>query len=165
MKTASESREARIPAAAGADPLTILCGVDGSEAACRAVEVAADLGRRCNARLAFVSVASEAPLSEEVRSYLVAEGLKGQAQPLLRKDAEACLRIAIGIAREAGIQDVERLVVIDGSAQGIVATANKLGASIIVLGHHGRHAVKNLLFGSTVRKVLDQASQSVLLVK
>lgn len=143
----------------------LLCAVDGSDPACRAARVAASLALRCGADLTFVSVSREAALTDEVRTFLVDEGLKGQPQPWLSKDAGACLTIAVGIAREVGVECVERLVIIDQPEKGIIKTARNISADCLVLGRHGHRPVMDLFMGSVTRKVLDRTDLPVLLVR
>jgi len=50
-------------------------------------------------------------------------------------------------------------------ADGIVETADKLGADLIVMGSHGRRGLNRLLLGSQASEVLARARVPVLIVK
>jgi nucleotide-binding universal stress UspA family protein len=47
----------------------------------------------------------------------------------------------------------------------IVQTAEEVGATLIVIGSHGKHSLEELLFGSTVENVTKHASCPVLVVR
>jgi nucleotide-binding universal stress UspA family protein len=57
--------------------------------------------------------------------------------------------------------------VIDGHVvhEGIVDTADAIGADLIVMGSHGRSGIEKLLLGSVTQRVLQDAKVPVLVVK
>ncbi len=50
-------------------------------------------------------------------------------------------------------------------AEGIIATAEKAGADLIVMGSHGRRTIGRLLLGSRVSEVLVHSKVPVLTVR
>jgi nucleotide-binding universal stress UspA family protein len=49
--------------------------------------------------------------------------------------------------------------------EGIVDTADAIGADLIVMGSHGRSGIEKLLLGSVTQRVLQDAKVPVLVVK
>ncbi|MEZ5934814.1 MAG: hypothetical protein R3F54_23340 [Alphaproteobacteria bacterium] len=62
----------------------LLCGVDGSEPACRAAALAAQLASALDVKLTYLTVAREIEPRGDLKGYLEAEGLKGRAFASIR---------------------------------------------------------------------------------
>jgi len=61
---------------------------------------------------------------------------------------------------------VSEILVIDGHpSEAILATANTIGADLIVMGSHSHSALGEALLGSTANRVLHRSQTPVLLVK
>ena len=142
----------------------ILLANDGSEASLHAARLAIQLSRIHGAALSAVFVVDPYPFI----------GI-GQANPAgfdaymaaARQSAiQAHLRV-LDLARSMNhAGDINELTVEDASAtEGIVKTAQDLGANLIVMGSHGRSGVVRLLMGSVAQKVSTQSPVSVLLCK
>jgi len=137
-------------------PARILIGHDGSKDADDAFETALELAALCRARLQVVSVATppEPPTRVETEATLEAatqhyeeifEGLKARAK---ERDVNLESRVLVGHAAEQ-----------------ILRLAADTGADLIVVGHRGRSAIQEWLFGSTSRRVVSYAPCSVLVVR
>lgn len=137
-------------------PKRILVAFDGSKDADNAFETALDFAVICRARLQVVSVATppepptrvetEAALDSATRHYEeLFEGMQRKAQ-------------ARGI-------DLETRVLVGHAAEQILRLAADTGADLIVVGHRGRSAIREWLFGSTSRRVVSHALCSVLVVR
>jgi len=142
----------------------ILLANDGSEASLHAARLATQLSRIHGAALSAVFVVDPYPFI----------GI-GQANPAgfdaymaaARQSAiQAHLRV-LDLARSMNhAGDINELTVEDASAtEGIVKTAQDLGADLIVMGSHGRSGVVRLLMGSVAQKVSTQSPVPVLLCK
>ncbi len=142
----------------------LLCGVDGSEPACRAAALAAQLAQALGAKLTYLTVASEAEPQGQLKDYIEAEGLTGQSMPLLSAEADSCLDQAINIARGAGAPQVERLIKTGDAASVICDTAGQIGADCIALGRHGRGAVHRLVAGSVSDTLAKNCDMTLVLV-
>lgn len=142
----------------------ILCGVDGSDPACRAAETAAKLAVALEADLTFVTVAREAKPDAAMKAYLEAEGLKGVALPLLPSVAEECMDIAMQLASAAGHNHPTRLIKTGEVATTLEAAVRNTGADLIVLGRHHRTNVSRAVFGSVSRAVGGACEQTLVLV-
>ena len=137
-------------------PKRILVGHDGSKAADDAFGNALDFAALCGARLQVVSVATppEPPTRVETEAVLdaatqhyeeVFEGLRHRA-------------------KERGV-DLESRVLVGHAAEQILRLAADTGADLIVVGHRGRSAIREFLFGSTSRRIVSYATCSVLVVR
>lgn len=143
----------------------ILCGVDGSDAACRAASVAANLAKAYDATLTYVTVAKEAADSPELAAYRRNEEVDpGILVPIVNEDAEACLKTALDIAGQAGIETANRVVRTGDVVEAILSLGTELGADALVLGHHSRSKVGRALVAPVSTKVADRGSMKVLLV-
>ena len=85
----------------------ILCGVDGSDAACRAAERAAQLAVTLNADMTYLlamylAVAEKGRTDATFEAWMQAEGLQGEPARFLVPEAEVCLATALRRAAEAG---------------------------------------------------------------
>lgn len=131
----------------------IVVGYDGSEAAQRALERAAELAGYGTT----VTVVSVAP-------SLYARGLPPLADPDdverahgLLEDARARLT-----ARHVSVRTVDP---IGDAADQIVETAAEVDADLVVVGSHNGHRLERLALGSTSAAVLHRAPCDVLVVR
>ncbi|WP_109565906.1 universal stress protein [Jannaschia seohaensis] len=148
-----------------ADFSHILCGVDGSDAACRAARVAARLAKAFDAQLTFVTVAKNAVNSPELDAYRRTEQLDlATPVPVVKQEADACLEIAVELAREVGIENANRVVRTGAVADAILSLGSELSADALVLGHHQRSRLGRAIVSSVSSKVADHGPMKVLLV-
>jgi len=137
-------------------PKRILAGHDGSKDADDAFETALDFAALFKARLAVASVATP-------------------PEPPTRVETEAALEAATqhyeevfeGLRRRAQARGVnlETRVLVGHAADQILRLAAETGADLIVVGHRGRSAIREWIFGSTSRRVVTHARCSVLVVR
>lgn len=137
-------------------PKRILVAHDGSKDADHAFETALDFASLCGARLQVVSVATPPEPPTRVETEAAIEAATEHYEELfegMRRRAQA-----------RGI-DLETRVVVGHPAEQILRLAADTGADLIVVGHRGRSAIREWLFGSTSRRVVSHASCSVLVVR
>jgi len=137
-------------------PKRILAGHDGSKDADEAFETALDFAALFKARLEVASVATP-------------------PEPPTRVETEAALEAATrhyeevfeGLRRRADARGVnlETRVLVGHAADQILRLAAETGADLIVVGHRGRSAIREWIFGSTSRRVVTHARCSVLVVR
>ncbi len=131
----------------------VLCPVDGSDTALRAVELAADIAKRYDAKLTILVV----------REFLVARG--GAMDIVSKDDAADFLKAAKSAAAKAGHTEPELRDVHERIApHAIVAFADKNGVDHIVLGSQGKGAIKKFLIGSVSQDVVARAHCPVTIV-
>lgn len=174
---------------------TILVAVDGSDHAHRAVELAADIATKYDAKLLLLHVVDNRPLTEAEKRLAQAEfsdviqkrtmtsdvadiralGSRG-VDPVFQHHAETglILRTALGegildgAAREAadkGAGDVEKILENGDPADTILNIADKRGVNLIVIGSRGQSDMKAMFLGSVSHKVANQAQVNVINVK
>lgn len=139
------------------DTAPVLIAYDGSEASRHAIAGSAPLlsGRRTLIVVARSSMES------------VAARIEGHDAITHEPDdpAERAAAEGVRLARAAGL-DADGLVVTgDGSVgQTISDTAERLGASLIVLGSRANHGLRSLALGSVSRHVVHDARRPTLVV-
>jgi nucleotide-binding universal stress UspA family protein len=137
-------------------PKRILVGHDGSQDADDAFDGALDFAALCGARLQVVSVATlpEPPTRVETEAAIEAatQAYEEVFEGLRRR------------AKERGV-DLESRILVGHAAEQILRLAADTQADLIVVGHRGRSAIREWLFGSTSRRVVAHAACSVLVVR
>ncbi len=133
----------------------VLCPVDGSDHSARGLAHAAELAKLKGAHLTICAV------------NLAIGGARGPTINMWKDDeADALLAKAEADARAAGATDVGTAVLISRDAgQAILAYAEKVGATEIVMGTGDKHGLKRLVLGSVAAEVAAQAACSVTVAR
>ena len=140
----------------------VVVGTDGSETAERAVQHAAQLAGAFGARLTIVTAYTpgkgvdpqeleKAP--EDVRWRLVDAG-----------GAEDLAKHAKGVAKAAGVSDVQTRVASGDPAAALIDAAEDTLADVIVVGSRGMTGAARFVLGSVPNKVSHHAPCDVLIV-
>ena len=143
----------------------IVCAVDGSKHALKAVRLACELAIAGGATLTFLIVTKRLKLTEEVQHYLEVENL-GTSEPQYVLD-EFCKRIldqARAIAQELGLGTKSEIQA-GQPARTIVDFAARSGCDAIVLGSRGHGDAEGGFLGSVSHKVTSLAKCTVVTVK
>jgi nucleotide-binding universal stress UspA family protein len=125
----------------------ILVATDGSPQSARATKMAAALAVSSGLPLTVVSVA------EQHNGAGVSESA-----------AQANVDGALSVVRAEGAQATGRVVAEGKPYQAILATADQVGADLIVIGRRGLGRVERILVGSTSEQVAGLAPGPVLIV-
>jgi nucleotide-binding universal stress UspA family protein len=135
---------------------TLLVAVDFEEPSRRAVDLARELSGPLGAELCLVH-AYQLPLY----TY---PGLEPSMPPLFYTEITAAATRALdALAADVG---VPRALLREGDpAPTIVAVAREIGASMIVMGTHGRRGLSHALLGSVAEKVVRTSEIPVLTVR
>src|SRR5579884_4016222 len=142
----------------------IIAAVDGSEYSDKAARAAAQLAKRMNAKLTFVTVLA-------VPEYVALEGnVPGAVLDRIYTDsterANEIISKATEIARSEGVDsNAQILSNVRSIVQAIVEYSERNKADLIVLGTRGMSGFKRLLLGSVSSGVANHASCSVLIVR
>ena len=142
----------------------ILVGVDGSEYASRAVDVAADLAGRYQAEVFLVHAIRDLSLPKEILDMIAAGEVTESRLEILEDSAEIILDNAEQQLEEAGLTDVQRAIIFGDPAAQIAAYAEEQAADLIVVGYRGLASDSDLL-GSVARKLLHVTGVSCLVVR
>lgn len=143
---------------------TILVPVDGSATATRGLREALRVAKGHRSKLVLLHVVATPYLDD---ALLADPSLPAEIQALMRKQGKKVLDRASAQARRAGVAASSVLVEKPGltTADQILREAKKRGASLIVMGTHGRRGVRRLVLGSDAEQVVRLAPTPVLLVR
>ena len=144
----------------------ILVAVDGSKASGLALRQAIQLAKEQQARLRVVHVVDELLLNVETPRELK------EYWGAVRKGGERVLEQASAHAAKAGIDSETKLLeirtmggLVRRIADVVVNEAERWRADLIVIGTHGRRALRRLLLGSVAEGVIRMSAAPVLLVR
>ncbi|MFZ5797527.1 MAG: universal stress protein [Desulfobulbus sp.] len=143
-----------VPEDAGLDFRRVLVAADGSENSAAAVRHAVAVARDHGSGLAAVSVVH----TDEEMIALAPEHiqhLSDQARNNLQDVVEIC--DAEGVAVETFVREGE-------PHEEITKVAKEIGASVIVMGTHGRKGLGRLLMGSVTERTIGYAPCPVLII-
>jgi len=134
---------------------SILLPTDGSKYSDAATERAINLAKSYGCGITAVSVV-HVPHEFYAEAPDIVDELIGKAKSILevvRRKAEAAGLKVETVVKEGEVADV------------ITALAREKGASVVVMGSHGRSGLKRLLMGSTTEGVIGHAGSPVLVVR
>jgi nucleotide-binding universal stress UspA family protein len=141
---------------------TIVVGTDGSDTADRAVQAAAELARAWGSTLHVVTAfRSGGPGMGQASGAALVDG--GVAEVVAREEAarkigeDALAAHALGVTAEAH-------AISGDPADAILATAQSVGADLVVVGSKGMRGARRVL-GSVPNSVTHGAECAVLVVK
>ena len=141
----------------------ILVPTDGSKAARKSVEYAVELARQTGATIVLLSVVDKsAYVPQAIRGALpsrVAEPI----EDYLTHAAESYLEEAKEICIEGGVPS-KRVIRFGHPVEGIIKEAQKSKADLILIGSHGRSALKAAVLGSVAFGVISKESATPVLV-
>ena len=169
---------------------SILVATDGSALSAKALVRSIEMAKQFDAKLTVVNVVDVRPVREAVR-YLEQVRLPGsevlglapmpltfpaaydlnaldsldlldnQSRALAQRVSDYILAGALQAAQSAGLADVHTVSASGDPAKQIVATAEAIGADLVVLGRRGLTGLTELVLGSVSQKVLLHAPVDV----
>lgn len=145
----------------------ILVATDGSDLAARALDHALGLAKALGSAVTIVTVTE--PTAVIGGGYATVAGTSFDPIPELLEAVETAakdvLTKAAAVASAAGL--AAKTVYVNDSfpADGIISTANSVGADLIVMGSHGRRGLGRLLLGSQTNNVLAHTPIPVLVTR
>ena len=144
----------------------MLIATDGSDLATRALEHGLQLAKLAGSAVTIVTV------TDPTSVYIGAYGGMGMAYDPLPEviqaqtdGAKELLKAAEAKAVAAGVAAKSVLVENAFPAEGIISTAESIGADVIVMGSHGRRALGRMLLGSQTNEVLAHSKTPVLVTR
>jgi nucleotide-binding universal stress UspA family protein len=138
----------------------IVVGTDGSDTAAEAVEEAVRIAKALEADVHVVSA------FEPLRGARVTGAPEGAAKvwaPRPDDQVEAILSQAAAAVRLAGV-NVTTHAVREDPADALLSVADKVGATLIVVGSKGMHGARRLALGNVPNQVSHKARCNVLIV-
>jgi nucleotide-binding universal stress UspA family protein len=144
-----------VPESAGIGFKRLLLPTDGSRYSHQATEEALRICRVSGGELVVLSVLDAPP------------GFVQEAPEVAKDWLDTLQELTTRVQRRAESQGIRcQTAVLSGSAYRIIVEqARKVGASLIVMGSHGRTGIKRLLMGSVTERVVGYAPCPVLVVK
>jgi nucleotide-binding universal stress UspA family protein len=137
----------------------ILIAVDASPFGAHAAEVGMEMARSLQAEVAFVTVVDPASAQSIAGSGISIE------EWMTAADRDAANLLAAFRDRASAQPPALTFLAHGKPAEQILKAATEWGASVVVLGTHGRGAVGNILIGSVAQGVLHHACCPVLVVR
>lgn len=140
--------------------MKILLAVDGGSHSTRAAEQLAKLAGVMTTPPDIILLHVDPPmvtramnvLGEEVTASLHAEASRAAIKP------------ARGVLQRAGLQ-ARDMALVDEPAEAIIAVARDEQRDLLVMGSHGRSALKSMFVGSVTAKVMAESDIPVLVVR
>ena len=148
-------------------PTKVLLATDGSEEAILAAHTAADLANKTDSELHIVH-ARPRITPHQPGYYLGREVIEGAAEKerkLLDREAHRLLDAQVEQVRTAGGSTAQTHLRIGRVDEEIVATAEELGAGLIVVGSRGQGGMRRTLMGSVSDSVVRHAHCPVMVVR
>jgi len=142
--------------------MKILLAVDGSKSSLDAVDLVIRTFGQLRARPEVELVTVHLPVPKLPRMGMVVG--KNQIQKYYDDEGEACLAAAKKKLDAAGIE-YKASILVGPVAETIVKHADSTRCNLICMGSRGMSAIGKALVGSTATKVLNLASQPLLIVK
>lgn len=139
--------------------LKIVCAVDLSESSRPAVEQAASLARRFDAKLVVVHVWSEPPGARE--AALAPPSLFAKMQADVEEKLDAWKREAERIAGS----EVRAVLATGSPASEVARIADAERADLVVVGTHGRKGLPRFVLGSVAEAIVRQSPCTVLVAR
>jgi nucleotide-binding universal stress UspA family protein len=134
--------------------MTLVVGYDGTEGARAAFAEALDLGVKLGESVHVVFSFASPRLGGELHDL----------DEAIRERGEAVVGEALTTAAHAGIV-VSSDVRMEDPAEGLLAAADEVGATMIVVGSYGERPLKSALVGSTPTRLLHLSARPVLVVR
>ncbi|MPZ38947.1 MAG: universal stress protein [Rhizobiales bacterium] len=144
----------------------ILIATDGSELASRAVSHGIKLAKLAKAPVSVVTVTDSWSPFEMAHDYdRGKEDPIGNYEAVMSAAAKNILDNAGEVAKSQNVDCALIHVADKRPAEGIVATAEEVGADLIVMASHGRRNIDRLLLGSQANEVVTHSKVPVLIVR
>lgn len=142
----------------------VLVGTDGSPTAQKAVEHASALAAAYGARLTILTAFTEHRPDEQQRDE---ESVPDDLRWMLTDAAQADDKASLGkdIATKAGVKDIHTRVWRGDPADGLVETAEDIGADLLVVGSRGMTSASRFLLGSVPNRVSHHAPCDLVIVR
>lgn len=134
----------------------IMVATDGSDAACRAVDIAAALAKALNGTLSIVTVGKALSVQEQ-RQFREFTRIEGEAAQPAEALAERVLDEAKKRAADAGIGSPKGTIAWGDPGQAIIEAIQRENADAVVVGRRGHSPLAGLLLGSVSHKLVSLA--------
>lgn len=140
----------------------ILVPVDGSDTSVAAIEQAAEIAKKFDAKITAVQVFVLDP-------FIAAEYISaGQSNDLIERARNYLNQNLVTVKTkfsELGVEIDTRLIEGQSVHREIIKAAEDMHADLVVMGSHGRTGLKKLFLGSVAQNVLTEIHLPVLIAR
>lgn len=143
----------------------ILVAVDGSEHSKKAVELAADMGKKWGAEVYLIHVNEERHVPEGFKEYAKVERVESGRYFELVCRQDQFLGEAEARLKEAGIKTTAPICAFGDAADEIIKAAKTKEVDMIVMGSRGLGRFSVTVMGSVSNKVCNHAPCTCITVK
>jgi nucleotide-binding universal stress UspA family protein len=140
----------------------ILVPVDGSPTALQAVSQAVVIASAFGSAVTAIYVIDPYPFTGVGTEFAYSQAHYLSAAKAEAQEAFVAVRAQF---EAAGLKVDTRMVEAHATWRGIIETADAIKADLVVMGSHGRHGLEKLVLGSVTQRVLQHATQPVLVVR
>lgn len=140
--------------------LKVLLAVDGGPHSTRAAEQLVKLAGTMTTPPDIIVLNVDPPMVTRAMNVLgdeVTASLHAEA-------SRAAIKPALGVLQRAGLQ-ARDMALVDEVAEAIIAVAKQEQRDLLVMGSHGRSALKSMFVGSVTAKVMAESDIPVLVVR
>jgi nucleotide-binding universal stress UspA family protein len=130
----------------------ILVAYNGTEAAEQAFETALEMAKHSQARLHVIAVASAAEVETHVMHDRLRIECAAYLEPLSGRGAVVHVDVEVEVAEGMPAREIAR-------------AAERVGASLIVIGRRRRNLLRRCMEASVAKRVLDRAPCNVLVAQ
>ena len=143
----------------------ILVPIDGSETARKALEYAVDLAKQTGSTIVLLSVIDKSPYSvaQTVPSVSTPTRLLENLGDYFRQAAEAYVAEAEGLCKIKEVAS-QKLIKTGHPVEEIIEAAESTKVDLIVMGSHGKSALRAALLGSVTIGVIHRETKFPVLV-
>ena len=133
----------------------ILVGVDGSESALQAIDVAANLAKTSGGHLVLMHVVQMSAIAEEALKVSATAHLKENPKSIMERLSQDILNVGRERAQSIGLKDrnISTQTADGDQARELIKCAKRDEVDLIVVGSRGRGRLEGLLLGSVSQKV------------
>jgi nucleotide-binding universal stress UspA family protein len=142
----------------------ILVPTDGSKPARKSVEYAVEFARQTGATIVLLSVVDKnAYIPQAMPAGAVPTRITEPVEDYLAHAAQSYLEEAKTICMDGGVPS-KRVIRSGHPVEGIIKEAQKANVDLIIIGSHGRSALKAAVIGSVAFGVISKESNIPVLV-
>ncbi|MFN3396154.1 MAG: universal stress protein [Thermodesulfovibrionales bacterium] len=142
----------------------ILVPIDGSETAKKATEYAVGLAKQIDASLTLLAVIDKSLfIGRSIPSVVTPTHLMEPVEDYLRQAAEAYLGEAESLCKKNGVQS-KKVIRSGHPVEEIIKEAEKSKVDLIIMGSHGKSALKAAVLGSVTFGIIHKDTKIPVLV-
>jgi nucleotide-binding universal stress UspA family protein len=139
----------------------VLVATDFSAPSNLAVDYAVELARSTNAELIVLNVVETVALAGDVHGFATSAAMQNEVE---RASKESLARLVGRLQKKKGLR-CKSVLGAGTAAVGIVDTATKIAADIVVVGTHGHGGLERIFLGSVAERVVRTSPRPVLTVR